>query len=368
MSFFDEGDEPRATIRRPRTQRSSVDDRTLLVRRGVAALIVVVIIVLAVLGIKALVDSQATSALQTYAGDVSNMVGAEQNQVRLPFFQQLDNAYNSTNPSGVPANIQQFVQTEQGNYHTAETWKVPSQLVGAQRQFVQVLGMRYEALQKIEGQLSAVLGAGDQATAIRAIAGDMQLLLAADVIYAERVRPLITQVLANAGVTTVIVPKSVFLPDVGWLTPQTTATHILGFVPQSLGGQAQTGSPGHELLSVSGPSGALGSGLNRFALGTGGITFTLTVINSGTEIVHGAITEIKFTSRLVSASCLDKQNTIRETLPTQTYQSAIVINATPTTCDAFYNEPITMLAEVRPLPGETDTTNNRMRFTVEFTH
>jgi hypothetical protein len=367
VSFFDEGDEPRTTITRPRTRRPAVDDRTLLIRRGVAALVVVLIIVLAVLGIKALVDSQATSALQTYANDVTSMVGAEQTEVRMPFFEQLDNAYNSANPSGVPANIQQFVQTEQSNYHTAETWKVPSQLVGAQRQFVQVLGLRYEALQKIEEQLSAVLGAGDQASAIKAIAGDMQLLLAADVIYAERVRPLIAEALANAGITTATVPESVFLPDVGWLTPQTTATHILGFVPQSLGGQAPTGSPGHELVSVSGPSGPLTSGLHRFVLGASGITFTLQVLNSGTEIVHGATTEVHFSSRLVSVKCLDKQATIRETQPGQTYQSAIVINATPT-CDAFYNEPIEMYARVVPLPGETDKTNNVKQFTVEFTH
>jgi hypothetical protein len=27
-----------------------------------------------------------------------------------------------------------------------------------------------------------------------------------------------------------------------------------------------------------------------------------------------------------------------------------------------------MIAEVRPLPGETDKTNNEKQFTVEFTH
>ena len=81
----------------------------------------------------------------------------------------------------------------------------------------------------------------------------MELLLASDVIYAERVAPLITQELNQAGITGQTVAASTFLPDISWLNPQTVAQRILGFVPTSLGGGTLPPgqSNGHELLGVS---------------------------------------------------------------------------------------------------------------------
>src|SRR6202022_1191384 len=104
--------------------------------------------------------------------------------------------YNSASQSAVLSNIQQYVQQEQTYYRQAQGWSVPAQMVGAQRQFVQALGLRYTALAKIDLELPSALGIANQATAIKKIAGDMEMLLAADVIYAERVKPLIEQELA----------------------------------------------------------------------------------------------------------------------------------------------------------------------------
>ena len=167
--------------------------------------------------------------------------------------------------------IQQDVHQEQVYYHDAQSWSVPAQMVGAQRQFVQALGLRYEALQRIAGTMSSVLGvSNDQGAQIKRIAGDMEMLLTSDVIYAERVAPLITQALAKAGITDQTVAPSSFLPDIAWIDPQTVAQRILGYVPTSLGGIPSTGSNGHELLSVSirGPSG------------------TPTVLQSGTTTIN----------------------------------------------------------------------------------
>ncbi len=374
MSFFDEGDEPRTAVTRPRARRpgdardrSGVDDRTLLVRRGVAALIVVVVIVVAVLGVKAILNSQANQALRDYATKVDGLLTTESSQVQS-FFAQLDNAYNASNPAAVTGNIQQVVLQEQQDYHTAEGWSVPSQMAGAQRTFVLALGLRSQALAQIDTEISAALGVGKQVAAIKAITGAMELLSASDVLYAERTRPLILQALATAGVTDVTVPPNSFLPDNGWLVPETTAQRILGYVPVAFGGPAAaSGAYGHELVSVSGPKGTLSStAANVFALGSAGVSFTLEVKNSGTAVVHGEITKITFHSASVRAACLDVRGTIPETQPTVTYPSTLVVNAT-STCDSFYNSPITMIAEAQPLPGETDKNNNYMHFLVEFT-
>ena len=85
------------------------------------------------------------------------------------------------------------------------------------------------------------------------------------------------QALATAGLTDVTVPDNAFLPDNGWLVPQTTAQRILGYVPVALGGTTpHSGAYGHELVSVSGPKGPLSTtAANVFPLGSGGVSFTL---------------------------------------------------------------------------------------------
>lgn len=379
LSFFDDGDEPRTATRAPRATprrapervgRGTADDRTLLMRRAAAALVIVAIVVGVVFGVKALLDRQATQSLRDYVtNDVATVVSGEQANVRVPLFQQLDNAYNSANQSAVLSNIQQYVQQEQTYYRLAESWSVPAQMVGAQRQFVQALGLRYTALAKIDLELPNALGITDQATAIKKIAGDMEMLLAADVIYAERVKPLIEQELATAGITGVSVPTSAFLPDVSWVVPQSAAVHILSYVPSELGGAPLSGSVGHALLGVQTRFGAVSStGVNSYQLGTSGVTFNLQVQNTGTIAVHDVITELRFFSRNVkNASCLNRTAVIPITLPgtTTPYTSPIVVAPTQN-CTAFIGQPLTMLAEVQPLHGETNKNDNILRATVIF--
>jgi hypothetical protein len=389
LSFFDEGDEPRTAIRSPqppprrpaaRARRGPTDDRTLLLRRAGAGAIVVVLIIIVVLIVRAVLNHQALAGLKNYNSEVSGIVNSEQGSVRSPFFLALDGAYGSSNPTEVPTTLQGYVSVEAGYYHQAEAWSVPSQMVGAQTYFVEALGLRYEALQGIETELPKVLGTGsNQVRAIKLIAGDMEKLLASDVMYADRVKPLIEQSLSNAGITDQVTPDSAFLPDVGWLQPTNVAERILGFIPTSLGGSPATGTPGHELLpppqgvAVQGSNGtttALSTTtVNTYAYTPAGITFVLDVLNSGTIIEYGVQTKISFTKVGLNTSCLTKTAQIRQTVPGTTYLSSIVI--TPATCpnpSAFFNEPLKMKAEVVPLPGETDKANNIQTYIVEFTN
>jgi hypothetical protein len=395
LSFFDEGDDPRTAIRSPQPQprrppdrgrRSSTDDRTLLLRRAAAAGIVLVVLIALVLGIKALLNHQAVQGLKDYNNKVAGLVGSgqgEQALVREPFFAAIVNAFNSANPSQVAITIQGEVHQEQLYYQEAQGWSVPAQMVGAQRQFVQTLGLRYEALQAIAAEMPSALGStngstSDQGTAITDIAGNMQLLLASDVIYAERVAPLITQALNQAGITGQTVAASSFLPDISWLNPQTLAQRILGFVPTSLGGGtlAPGQSNGHELVGVSvqGTSGdtPLQSGtttINRYPYTSAGVTFVLTVKNSGNGVVHDVQTEIYFHKTGLDTSCLKSTSQIPVTSPGQSYTSSIVF--APSSCtnlSAFYNQALEMTAEVVPVRGETDKANNFLHYLVEFTH
>jgi hypothetical protein len=387
LSFFDDGDEPRTAIRSPQPRprrpparaprRGGADDRTLLLRRGGAAVAVLVILIGLVLGIKAILNHQALQGLKNYNANVNGIVSEEQTGVRLPFFRQLDGAFTSSDPAEVPTNLQQILSSEAGYYHEAEGWSVPAQMVGAQRYFVETLGLRYEALEGIEAEMKDALGvSSDQGTAIKLIAGEMEKLLAADVLYADRVAPLITQALATAGIAGETTDASAFLPDVGWLTPQTVADRILGHVPSSLpGGSPVSGTPGHELLGVSVES-ASGTATplstttaNTFAYTPAGVTFVLDVENSGNVTEYGVGTQISFFKKGLNTSCLTTKSQLAETVPLHSYNSAIVF--APTGCanvSEFFNVPLEMTAKVDGVPGEKHLANNVMSFLLEFTH
>jgi hypothetical protein len=387
LSFFDDGDEPRTAIRSPQPRprrpparaprRGGADDRTLLLRRGGAAVAVLVILIGLVLGIKAILNHQALQGLKNYNANVNGIVSEEQTGVRLPFFRQLDGAFTSSDPAEVPTNLQQILSSEAGYYHEAEGWSVPAQMVGAQRYFVETLGLRYEALEGIEAEMKDALGvSSDQGTAIKLIAGEMEKLLASDVLYADRVAPLITQALATAGIAGETTDASAFLPDVGWLTPQTVADRILGHVPSSLpGGSPVSGTPGHELLGVSVES-ASGTATplstttaNTFAYTPAGVTFVLDVENSGNVTEYGVGTQISFFKKGLNTSCLTTKSQLAETVPLHSYNSAIVF--APTGCanvSEFFNVPLEMTAKVDGVPGEKHLANNVMSFLLEFTH
>jgi len=386
LSFFDDGDEPRTAIRSPQPRprrpparaprRGGADDRTLLLRRGGAAVVVLLVLIGLVLAVKAILNHQALQGLKNYNANVNQIVSQEQTGVRFPFFRQLDGAFTSSDPAEVPTNLQQILSSEAGYYHQAEGWSVPAQMVGAQRYFVETLGLRYEALEGIEAEMKDALGvSSDQGTAIKLIAGDMEKLLASDVLYADRVAPLITQALGTAGIVGETTDASTFLPDIGWLTPQTVADRILGHVPSSLGGSSVTGTPGHALLGVSvesasGTTTPLSSTTaNTFAYTPAGVTFVLDVENSGNVTEYGVGTEVRFYKKGLDTRCLTTRSQLAQTVPTQSYNSAIVF--APTGCanvSEFFNVPLEMTAEVVPVPGEKYKANNSLSFLVEFTH
>lgn len=385
LSFFDEGDDPRTAVRSPRPQPrrpaarsrgSRADDRTLLFRRGAAAVIILLVLIGIVLGVKAILDHQALAGLKTYNDEVTSLTANELSNVRDPFFHDIDNAFNSSSPIEVATALQQIVSQEQIYYRQAQAWSVPAQMVGAQRWFVGALGLRFEALTDIAAQMQKALGVSHgQGPAITRISGDMEKLLAADVLYSSRVAPLILQALTNAGLAG-SPPPDAFLPDIGWLTPQTAAQHILSYVPTSLGGAPLPAGTlvGHKLVSVGvlAPGGSVTplqlTGINKLPYTTAGITFVLDVQNSGTVTEHDVGTQITFSKAGLDTSCLTRTNLIRTTSPGLSYNSEILFTpgSTCTNPSAFFNQILAMTAEVDPVAGETDVGNNHTSFDVEF--
>jgi hypothetical protein len=86
--------------------------------------------------------------------------------------------------------------------------------------------------------------------------------------------------------------------------------------------------------------------------------------------VPDVMSDISFFKAGESTSCLTTQAPpIRLSKPGATYMSSIVFaGGTCSNVSQFYNQVLQMTATVQPVPGETDKSNNSMKFYVEFTH
>src|SRR5207253_5648675 len=109
----------------------------------------------------------------------------------------------------------------------AKNLGVPSEMAGAQRNLLLTQDLRAEALTKIASLIPTALGSSGK-PAMTLIAGDMEIFLASDVIYSQRVAPLIQEALRSGGVHGLATPVSHALPNLGWLDPSTLQSRITG--------------------------------------------------------------------------------------------------------------------------------------------
>ena len=100
-------------------------------------------------------------------------------------------------------------------------------MTGAQRDLLLALDFRAEGVAKVASLVRTALG-GQAKQASTLIAGDMEIFLASDVIYSQRVAPLIQQTLAANGIQGQSTAPSRFLPNLGWLEPTTVYARLTG--------------------------------------------------------------------------------------------------------------------------------------------
>ena len=127
----------------------------------------------------------------------------------------------------------------------------PGDMGSAQRSLELAYELRGSAMTVIADKMSTALGDVGSEKATEAIARQMGVLAASDVVYASVARPEIDGVLADNGIEGDDVPKSVFVPDgIKWLD-EGEVSAALGSVNGSSGGAATPGVHGLGLLGVS---------------------------------------------------------------------------------------------------------------------
>jgi hypothetical protein len=366
LSFFDEGDEP-ARPARPRSQQStgaapsaSRDQQTLMVRRGVAAGVILLVLILLVVGIRGCLNSQKKQSLKDYNRNVAALV-QESDQVTQKFFTRLSATGGATSAATqgtatltAEQDINQVRVDADDLVRRASGQDTPGAMSKAQQTFLLTLQLRRDAIRKVADKLQTARGASGADAAVDQIAGQMQSFLASDVVYSQRVIPYIKKALDGNGVTGQTIATSQSMPDLGWLDPTQVAKRIGAITSSANKGPAAPGSHGHQLETVS----VAGTALKQGSGNKVSPVFTVKFVNQGENDESNVLVKISITG---------SGNPITVTKPVATSpagaESTVEI---PLGQAPPLNTPVTVTAEVQPVPGETDASNNKQSYQVLF--
>jgi hypothetical protein len=328
-----------------------------MVRRGAAAGIALVVVIVLALFIGGCLKSEQQQGLKDYNHSVSQLAQESDEQVSHQLFAALA-AASGKQALDVEQQINQLHIQAQVLADHAKGLSVPGEMSAAQRALLLALNLRAEGMAKLAAQIPTALGGQDkQASAL--LAGDMEIFLASDVIFSQRVVPLVQQALASSGVAGLSTSPSRFLPNVGWLDPNTTLARITGqnsSAAQST--QPVTGNHGSALKGVSvGPNTLSAEPTLNHISGGGNPTFAVTVENSG----ESAETNVKVD---VTATAAGKQ-----------YKASHVVNKTEPGKSVNVEVPLTGVplgvaskieVNIEGVPGENDLENNKTTYLAIF--
>jgi hypothetical protein len=316
-----------------------------MVRRRWAAGVGVVLLIVIVLLINGCLKNEKQQSLKTYNREVSALARESDAQVSHPLFVALAGAAGKS-ALDVEQQVDELLTQAQSIAAHAKTLSVPGEMASAQRDLLLALDLRVEGMTKLAAVLPSALG-GQAKQASAKIAGDMEMFLASDVIYSQRVAPLVQQTLASGGISGLTTTSTRFLPNVGWLEASTVAARIAGeSASSSSSSQALSGHHGSALIATSVGTTKLEPEptINHIA-GGGSPTLTVTVEDAG-EFDE---TDVKVDVTVTAAGKQYKSShLIDKTEPGKQSTVEIPITGLPV------GQPAKIEVQVEPVPGETN--------------
>jgi hypothetical protein len=314
-----------------------------MVRRRVLAGVALVLVIVIVLIINGCLKSEKSQELKNYNHAVSTIAQESDSQVTGPLFTALSGA-SGKSAIEVSVQVDQLRILAQNLATKAHALNTPGEMTGAQRALLMALNLRVEALTKIAALIPTALG-GQGKQASTTIAGDMEIFLASDVLYSQRVAPLIQQALAGNGIHELATSPSRSLPNLGWLEPSTVLTRLTGSSSSS-----QTGvTPGHHgsaLISTAvGTNTLAGEPTINHVSGGGSPTFTITVEDTGEFTESNVKVDVTVTA---GGKQYTATHTINKTEPGKKVNVEIPVSGIPLGVAAKVE------VQVEPVPGETD--------------
>lgn len=369
MSFFDDGEEETAVrpssraAQRPRPRRAqhaggpgSLDQHTLMVRRRIAAGVAVVVLIVIVLVINSCVKSQKQQSLKSYNREVSRLAEESDTQIAHPLFVALAGA-SGKSALDVEEQVDQLRIAAQGIAAKAKGLSVPGEMTSAQRALLLAFDLRVEGMTKLAALVPQALG-GKNKQAITQIAGDMEIFLASDVLYSQRVAPLIAQTLSSNGIQDLPTSSTRFVPNVGWLEANTVTARITGVGTSSSPSTTVSGNHGSALKTVSVGTNTLATEptLNHIS-GGGNPTFTVQVEDSGEFSETNVKVDVTVTAggKQYKASHVIEKTEAGKSLNVEIPVSGIPLGVASK-----------IQVNVEGVPGENDLENNKSTYLAIF--
>jgi hypothetical protein len=332
-----------------------------MVRRRVAAGVGVVLLIVIILIVNGCLKGQKTQALKDYNHNVSLLAQESDERVSRPLFAALTNAASKSALS-VEVQIDQLRIQAQNLASQAKKLSAPGDMAGAQRNLLLVFDMRAEGLTKVAALTPTALGGqGKQAT--NQIAGDMEIFLASDVIYSQRVAPLIQQALDDNDIHGQTVSGSKFLPSIGWLDPTQVGDRInpdADTSSPSSSGAVKPGTHGHGLVSVTAGDEDLqpGGQVNRVPA-RAPLPVQVTYANQGENDETNVTISVRVTSSGTKAITATKK--LNQTKAGTQGVVPIQLTSVPPKGTSS-----TMTVKINAVRGEQKTDNNSQTYTILF--
>jgi hypothetical protein len=344
-----------------------MDHQTLLVRRLVAAGAVVLVLVLLVVLVKGCVDNRREAALKDYNRSVRALVEDSRSAVGRPFFEALSGAA-SREPTQVQETLNQLRVVADEELEQAERLDVPGEMSSAQDDLELVLSLRRDGVANVADLIQTALGGTAGADgAVDDIAAQMQAFSASDVVYSQRVAPLILKGLKDDGIAASydgtageqVLPYADFLPDLSWLNPD----YVAGQLGASTTGGDDGGTPapglhGHQIDSVSVGTVQLTPDGSNSLPASPPPTFTVTFTNGGEHDEPNVRVVVEITG---GPSPLRASTIVPNTVAGEQATADVQMRSSPSTAG-----PVTIEVTVEQVPGEETLDNNTASYTALF--
>jgi hypothetical protein len=374
LSFFDDADEPQpATRAMPRTaprrrrtsgpgRRPPSDQQSIQVRRAIAVVALLIVVLLIALGVHSCQVSARTSALKTYADNVSSLI-PESNQTGSQLFQLLSSAggAGAGNAGNLQNQINQTHLNAEAQLRRAQALDVPDEMKGAQQTLLLTLQMRRDGIAGIGQEIQPALGTSTSRDAVTSIAAQMATFYASDVVYKNYTTGPIASALHAAGIAVggpngVSIAGGQFVPSLQWLSPSFIAAELHVAAPGSTtSGKVAPGLHGHSLDSVSVAGTTLQTGSSNTIPASPAPSFTLHFTNGGTN------NESNVVCRVAVSGTNDSGQTVVPTTTAGQHATCNVKLSSPPPTGTF-----TVKATIGAVPGEKNLSNNSQSFPVTF--
>jgi len=334
-----------------------------MVRRTIALVGGLLALILLVIAFRGCLNARQERSIENYVTDATELVRQSNLESRTLFNDLLQGQGGPDQVVDIQNALNGLSVESSGLVDRARDLDVPDEMAEAQNYLIEVLELRRDGLRQTANAVRNALGDAERRQGTQDVAGNMQVFLASDVLYAGRFRPNVIAALDQADVNAQPPPESRFIPDIEWLQPEFVAAAVNG-IRTGTGtgggdGEAAPGLHGNGIVAVTLGGIALTPGGSATVQLADELAFEVQVQNQGENTETDVIVRIRVGE---GNDAIELEEPIDTIAAGETQTVTIPLAEQPPTGQ---NVPIEV--EVEPVPGEEMTDNNVQDFSVIFT-